>query len=522
VCQALQESARRVARNNFLACVVSNSPYLEAYETSRVHAGADGAQQLLLEYTGPTNLHNSSSARAGVCQDDRRSWVFSDIARDGADMYSFHVSGEVPELTRSAGGWFLLVSIGSLPPADASSTATSRIEKARSQGAWHLSTNVQIREQEGQCSDAVDGPTDTEFQDTWLSSQVMRDRSTDRCREHDLTFCDSSFASGRQLDECLVCGGDCFLPHCSADLGGCASTHASAQGKDMLRVRYAGEFSAPPLPWAMENTETRLSGATMLTEPGGGRCSKQFDFGRAVPSDEACPPGSSSEQDLLCEKLYCALVSGVEMCRGRKESYRAHTSSLHLRNGDTFVFQDHALLLEPLDHPGIFQLTIELLEIPVVQSPPVQTPKSVGTERPIKPLAQQGRLELPHLSAQDRSTLKLESEASERRMRMVGSVQQLQAALRILAVTAQQPEEPRPSSDLPAAPQIVLRFWLHQRDAEGNAVTEFTRDMQRVSGDECKSPWTSFPECDILMFPTDISIIVSPRDPDLRHVERPR
>ena len=89
-----------VARNNFVACVVSNSSYLEAYETSRVHAGADGAQQLLLEYTGPTNLHNSSSARAGVCQDDRRSWVFSDIARDGADMYSFHVSGEVPELTR--------------------------------------------------------------------------------------------------------------------------------------------------------------------------------------------------------------------------------------------------------------------------------------------------------------------------------------------------------------------------------------------------------------------------------------
>ena len=38
-----------VARNNFVACVVSNSSYLEAYETSRVHAGADGAQQLLLD-----------------------------------------------------------------------------------------------------------------------------------------------------------------------------------------------------------------------------------------------------------------------------------------------------------------------------------------------------------------------------------------------------------------------------------------------------------------------------------------
>ena len=187
-----------------------------------------------------------------------------------------------------------------------------------------------------------------------------------------------------------------------------------------------------------------------------------------------------------------------------------------------YTLQDNALLLEPLDHPRIFQLTIELLEIPAAQSPPVQTRWSVGTEWPVKPLAQQGRLELPRLSAQDRSTLKLESEASEARIRMVGSVQQLQAALGVLTVTALQPEEPRPSSDLRAAPQIVLRFWLQERDAEGNVVTELTRDIERVSGDECNSPWTSFPMCDILRFPTDISLILSPRDPDLRHVERPR
>ena len=538
-----------VARRDFSACVVSNSSYLEAHEASRAlaaeeyrrtkDAGARRAQQLLLEYSGPAAyLALNSSSRSRLCQDDQRSWMISQVAKDATNQYVFHVSGQVPELSRSAGGWFLLVTFSSLPlphsssppPDDASSTVVSQIEKARSLGKWSVNTQLQITELERQCSDNEDAPADSDFQDTLLSSQMMRDRSAMRCKEGAVTFCDGSLSSGRQVDECLVCGGDCFLPQCSADLGGCAATHASSQGTGArtgtLRVRYAGEYSAPTWPWAFESNYAKVSGAGMLTEPGAGRCSKEFKFDSAVPSDEACPPGSASGQDLLCEKLYCFLASGRELCRGRRESYRAHTSSLHVRWGDTFIFEDKTLLLEPLHDPRLFQLTIELIDIPSVQPPaPFPTPSNAEAKRLLeRPLAQQGRLQLPHLSAQDRIALNYQREASERRIHLVGTARQLQSALSVLAVTAYQPQEPQPSSGLPAAPQVVLRFRFQERDSQGNAFTYLTRPLGRESSTtgECVSPWIKFPECDVLRYPSDISLIFSPRDPDFRRVEKPR
>ncbi len=538
-----------VARRDFTACVVSNSSYLEAHEASRAlaaeeyrrtnDAGARRAQQLLLEYSGPAAYHFlalSASSRTSLCQDDKRSWMISQVAKDATNQYVFNVSGQVPELSRSAGGWFLLVTFSSLPPPqspspppnDASSTVVSQIEKARSLGTWSVSTQLQITELERQCSDNEDAPTGTDDPDTLLSSQAMRDRSSGRCKEGAVTFCDGSFSSGRQVDECLVCGGDCFLPQCSADLGGCAASHASTHGTGTPRVRYAGEYSAPTWPWALESNFAKVSGAGMLTEPGAGRCSKEFKFDSPVPSDEACPPGSASGRDLLCEKLYCFLASGRELCRGRRESYRAHTSSLHIRSGDTFIFEDTTLLLEPLDDPRLFQLTIELIDIPSVQPPaPFPTPSNAETAETKRllerPLTQQGRLQLPHLSAQDRNALKYQREASERRIRLVGSARQLQSALSILAVTAYQPQEPQPSSGLPAAPQVVLRFRFQERDSQGNEFTVSTRPLGRErSTGECVRPWIKFPECDVSRYPTDISLIFSPRDPDFRRVEKPR
>ena len=106
---------------------------------------------------------------------------------------------------------------------------------------------------------------------------------------------------------------------------------------------------------------------------------------------------------------------------------------------------------------------------------------------------------------------------------MVGSARQLQSALSILAVTAYQPQEPQPSSGLPAAPQVVLRFRFQERDSQGNEFTVSTRPLGRErSTGECVRPWIKFPECDVSRYPTDISLIFSPRDPDFRRVEKPR
>ena len=93
---------------------------------------------------------------------------------------------------------------------------------------FFLTTNMRLLDLETACSDKLEAPADGDLtEETWISSESVRSMAAQACRKKGTTWCDDSFDSGRQLDECLVCGGGCFLPACSAKHGGCAAVQPS-------------------------------------------------------------------------------------------------------------------------------------------------------------------------------------------------------------------------------------------------------------------------------------------------------
>jgi len=363
-----------------------------------------------------------------------------------------------------------------------------------------MSTRMQISTLEHSCSDKGDGPIDNDWpEETWLTSRDVRDNVQDSCRGQDL--CDSSISSGRQLDECLVCGGDCFLPACSAALGGCASPlpsflQDSEQDLSLVRVRVTGEFAAKKS--AMSQQEMQ-SGASLLTAPGDGRCSKAFDFGKYVPEAEACLQEGGNE--IICEALNCKLEMGKKMCSGRRESYKAHTTSIHMRSGSSHVFAKGVLLIEPLAGDNrVWRLTIEIVLIPSVRPPVEDSAINCLTKRPLG----EGNIEIQSVNV------------SSNRIRLLGTVQQLQTAIQVLRFTA---HEPLLSGG--AAPHLVLRFWFQMYE-DGAPATMINRNPGHLAGAECADPWIGWPLCDVLKFPTDVNVIWTPLDWDLRRIFLPK
>ena len=383
---------------------------------------------------------------------------------------------------------------------------------------FFLTTNMRLLDLETACSDKLEAPADGDLtEETWISSESVRSMAAQACRKKGTTWCDDSFDSGRQLDECLVCGGGCFLPACSAKHGGCAAVQPSTLSDALQPVvlRYAGEFTQTR---ARLSDEEKRIGATLLTSPGDGWTSKRFTFtpssdnadelGR-VPKDKACPADS---RDILCEPVDCRLVVGQMMCRGRREAYRAHTSHVRMRSGDTFVFHDNGLLIEPQKDQRTWRLTVELALVPAVA--PSTRPESdddLVAALSMRPLGA-GFIQLPRLNETGHGAHNLsnvEKGADGRRITLEGNIQVLNNVLRGLKMTAHEPSF--------QMGRLVLRFWwqLAGKDVVNAQYTRKTANM------ECISPWIRQPTCDMLKWSTDISIIWTTQDDDLRRVEVP-
>jgi hypothetical protein len=225
-----------------------------------------------------------------------------------------------------------------------------------------------------------------------------------------------------------------------------------------MRVRYAGEFAPKSIPLSPPQLQS-----------GAGRAIKEFDLGELVLINKVCPGEVTVDtqtsaarsmpqiQHILCEPTRCTFVAGTQYCRGRRESYRVHTSSIEMMSGDTFALEEEeGLVLEPLEHlqdtsasndnlnqnnqsqiESIWQLTIELVLLPSVRPPSSDTTNTTAglTARVLA----NGRLELPRLHNTNFDISKFESFSDNRRLRLVGTPSQLQQVIQGLRVTAHDP-----------------------------------------------------------------------------------
>jgi hypothetical protein len=512
---------------------MSNSTYALAEAETRENARAAGAQStesLLFDFAGPTALRDLNQTRRlhpSLCQD---SSVLSDVTREfisGRNVYSFELLGFVPELTPSAGGWFIVSQVGKPDPADIIARATAPKLNGGVPKQLQLKSSMRLLTFEDACSDMMDAPADNDWpEETWISSEDVRDRTTASCRQHGLSFCDDSFNSSRQLDECLVCGGDCFLPLCSAELGGCAAVGPSARhiALSSLRIRYSREFARPRSTFLSD--EEKSSGATLVTASGDGRASKEFQFGKLVPLEESCP---TANQDILCDPLRCRLVVGRWVCAGRRESYRVHSSSIEVSPGVAYIFPANSLEVEPYNDPRLWRLTIELVLLPAVAT----------RKKTTSPLGN-GSIMLPRLNVSNQIPVNVENasrypdpenllphvlrmiafllfcplcrclltpNAINRVIKLVGNSKQLRRAINGLNLTAHAPDD---------FFRLVLRFRLQLVGAE--VMSDLL--VRRSADGACLSPWIGFPRCDLLKYSTDIYLLFETTN-DLRRVNLP-
>ncbi len=213
---------------------------------------------------------------------------------------TFVMKDNVGHLPRRADGWRVLVwNNGSI-------TA-------------NVSVVILLNTRSVNCSDKRDGPS-LPIENT--RSLAFRDNRhvgargpQDQCSARKLPYCDNSFSSGRQLDRCFVCGGDCFLPDCA--VGACVS-----EGIYLSAVRFLGEFASPNTP---------------------GEIGRVFHFDTWT---EGWPCPSPTSPTIPCKGIDCNVRGG---CKGRVETYKVNTDFMDIIAGQTHVFEAGSFVYDPPD-----------------------------------------------------------------------------------------------------------------------------------------------------------------------------
>jgi len=174
------------------------------------------------------------------------------------------------------------------------------------------------------CSDKKDGKTGLLENTHSLNLDNSNLRSlapNDMCVKDERTYCDNSYTSGRQLDVCLVCGGNCFAPDCSTK-----HCFGHEENPDFVRMRFLGEFP--------EDIVSKIFKLPQLSGPG-----------------MACPsPTDPNIQCLGTGKMFSDgtmdACDYLDQCNHRVETYKIDTRSLNVKAGVPHVFEPGRLRLE--------------------------------------------------------------------------------------------------------------------------------------------------------------------------------
>jgi len=91
--------------------------------------------QMLFDYAGPTafrSINTTKQVLPHFCQDGSQPLDTTAVqvqSFSGGEVYTFDVKGAVPELSKSAGGWFFVLQIGSLDNAQTQRHIVEATEK---------------------------------------------------------------------------------------------------------------------------------------------------------------------------------------------------------------------------------------------------------------------------------------------------------------------------------------------------------------------------------------------------------
>lgn len=337
--------------------------------------------------------------------------------------------------------------------------------------AAHVTVVMRLYTKETMCSDFKDGAAQLNDRTHTLalaSRHVAAAAVGEVCEAEGVTYCDNSLDSGRQLDLCRVCGGQCFAPDCSVEA--CAHTNPLVS-----TVRYYGEFPS-------------------------GFVTKAFGFDFLSATDGACP--SPSGDDILCQGLECTVFNE---CMGRAETYRVHTQLQTVNAGSVFRFGPRI----SLDNSGLgrlVSLTVISLRRPDLA---LRTTAEASFE---------GGGEL-RLDVDANLTV---TQASAHRLEVIGNESDVVQALQNLSVSI-----PASAGETLETRQFLIRFQLTVLRRDDGSRGLYQNGLLKT--DEPRSPFGPIPcvaglsgqYCDTISPPTDIILIVEPERKGRRVVPEP-
>jgi hypothetical protein len=244
-----------------------------------------------------------------------RNATFKYVENPASKGSTFVLRDKIVQLPRRADGWRVLIWNNGSVPVD-------------------VSVVMQLKMRPINCSDKRDGPAIAWENTHSLAFEGNRNVASlgpkDVCEAKKLAYCDNSFTSGRQLDRCFVCGGDCFLPDCV--VGSCVS-----ESSYLSSVRYLGEFSSNNLQGLVRrefHTDTYSDGSP-------------------------CP--SPTSPDIPCQGIDCNVRGG---CKGRAETYKVNTLFMDILAGETRTFTSASFVYDPPWDPRMITVGFAALVIP--------------------------------------------------------------------------------------------------------------------------------------------------------------